>query len=163
MKQKISFMLVIIWMIIIFILSGMPGEESNNKSQRAITKAVEQTVSVTNGMGITDKHPSVNKMKSVTQKLNIVLRKCMHCIEFFILAIFLMNALRYSKISTKGTCLLAIILGFLYACTDEIHQLFVVGRTAKFKDILIDTAGVIIGVIVYVLLRRLYLKREKSK
>ena len=33
---------------------------------------------------------------------------------------------------------------FLYACTDEFHQLFVPGRAGRFTDVLIDTTGGII-------------------
>ncbi|GKX68088.1 VanZ family protein [Inconstantimicrobium mannanitabidum] len=30
---------------------------------------------------------------------------------------------------------------FLYACTDEIHQLFVIGRNGCIRDVFIDTFG----------------------
>ena len=34
----------------------------------------------------------------------------------------------------------------IYASTDEIHQLFVGGRSGRFTDVLIDTAGGFIGI-----------------
>lgn len=34
---------------------------------------------------------------------------------------------------------------FLYACTDEIHQTFVPDRAGQFTDVLIDTAGGMLG------------------
>ena len=42
---------------------------------------------------------------------------------------------------------LAIALGFciLYAASDEIHQLFVPGRGAQFRDVMIDFSGAILG------------------
>jgi VanZ family protein len=38
-------------------------------------------------------------------------------------------------------------LAFLYAMTDEFHQLFTPGRTASFSDVLIDTCGAMLGAV----------------
>lgn len=40
---------------------------------------------------------------------------------------------------------LALAAGLLYAAGDELHQLFVPGRAGQLRDILIDTAGVLLG------------------
>jgi VanZ family protein len=45
------------------------------------------------------------------------------------------------------TALLGIVFGVTYAVTDEIHQMFVPGRSADVVDLLADTAGVILGTI----------------
>ena len=37
----------------------------------------------------------------------------------------------------------------VYAFTDEVHQLFISGRTGELKDIIIDTAGATIGLLIY--------------
>ena len=34
----------------------------------------------------------------------------------------------------------------LYAISDEVHQLFVPGRGGQVKDIVIDSAGAIVGI-----------------
>ena len=39
------------------------------------------------------------------------------------------------------------IAGTFYACTDEFHQMFVAGRSGEIKDVLIDSAGVLAGII----------------
>ena len=44
---------------------------------------------------------------------------------------------------------LAILVGGLYAASDEIHQHFVRGRHAAWYDVVIDTVGVTIGVVVW--------------
>lgn len=41
----------------------------------------------------------------------------------------------------------AFILGFIYAVTDELHQLFVPGRQAAITDVGIDTAGILLGLL----------------
>jgi VanZ family protein len=68
-----------------------------------------------------------------------VLRKLAHLAEFAVLGALLYRALRREPA--------AIALGSLYAVTDEIHQTFVSGRQASPLDWLIDTAGVIAGVL----------------
>ena len=44
---------------------------------------------------------------------------------------------------------LAILIGGLYAVTDEIHQNFVRGRHGAWYDVVIDTIGVTIGVVIW--------------
>lgn len=46
----------------------------------------------------------------------------------------------------KYTLAMSIFLSFLYACTDELHQIFVPGRSAQFRDVLIDTLGASFGI-----------------
>ena len=58
----------------------------------------------------------------------------------------------------KHPLIMSIFLSFLYACTDEIHQFFVPGRSAQFRDILIDTLGASFGVIITHLIIKLFTK-----
>lgn len=58
----------------------------------------------------------------------------------------------------KYALAMSIFLSFLYACTDEIHQIFVPGRSAQFRDILIDTLGASIGTIITYLIIKLFNK-----
>jgi VanZ family protein len=67
-----------------------------------------------------------------------ILRKGAHMTEYAILGLLLLRAL--------GRELPAFALGIAYAVTDEIHQHFIRGRHASPVDVLIDTAGVAIGV-----------------
>ena len=43
---------------------------------------------------------------------------------------------------------LALFLCFAYACSDEIHQLFIVGRSGQFTDVLLDSTGATVGILV---------------
>jgi len=69
-----------------------------------------------------------------------ILRKGAHMTEYAILGLLLLRAL--------GRELPALAVGIGYAITDEIHQHFVGGRHASPVDVLIDTAGVAIGIFV---------------
>ena len=70
---------------------------------------------------------------------DLVLRKLAHLVEYAILGGLLLRALRREPA--------AVALGSLYAVTDEIHQSFVAGRHGSPLDWLIDTLGVVAGVV----------------
>jgi VanZ family protein len=76
---------------------------------------------------------------------DLALRKIAHALEYAILGLLLLRA--------AGRELAAAALGVAYAVTDEIHQSFVSGRQGSPRDVLIDAAGVLVGV--YVLPRLL--------
>lgn len=64
----------------------------------------------------------------------------------------------------KYALAMSILLSFLYACTDEIHQIFVPGRSAQFRDVLIDTLGASFGTLIAYLIVKLITKiKEHSK
>ncbi len=58
----------------------------------------------------------------------------------------------------KHPLTMSILLSFLYACTDELHQVFVPGRSAQFRDVLIDTLGASFGAIITYLIVKLFTK-----
>ncbi len=125
MKKTIKFILIILWLITIFIFSNMPSKESNEKSKDTIETTLEKSVKITNQAGITDKHPSKSRIKKIVKTLNKPLRKCAHATVYFVLAILIMSLLKEYDLETRKEVILTIIFCFLYACTDEFHQLFV--------------------------------------
>lgn len=143
-------------------MSSMDTNESNDKSKKTINEIIEKSVETTNNWGITDKHPSNSKMKQVIEKLNKPLRKVAHASEYLILTILLIVALTNSGVKGKTVFIIALIICFLYACTDEYHQTFVNGRTGQFTDTLIDTIGGIIGCSIIVLKNKFVKKRKVS-
>lgn len=158
MKRKIIYAtLTIIWMIVIFILSSMNTQESNNKSMQTIKKTVEKTTEISESIGIVENKVPPKKIKSTVNKLNLPLRKCAHATEYAILAIliiFTINAYTNKNYSIKKV-LLAVLICFLYSLTDEYHQSFVPGRTRLFTDCLIDTTGSIIACIFYSVVKKI--------
>ncbi|MBR5376765.1 MAG: VanZ family protein [Lachnospiraceae bacterium] len=80
------------------------------------------------------------------------IRKIAHMTEFGILFLLLMIplGLLIRKLSIRtGT---AVFVSFLYACSDEIHQLFVEGRAGRVSDVLIDMMGVVIAALLYLII-----------
>ena len=62
----------------------------------------------------------------------------------------------------KHALAISIFLSLLYACTDEIHQIFVPGRSAQFRDILIDTLGASFGCLLIHTLLTLFTKLKSN-
>lgn len=154
--------LVIIWAGLIFFMSSMDTNESNGKSKTIINDVVEKSVETTNELGITDKHPTENKMTQVIEKLNYPFRKVAHASEYFILVLLILIALKNSGVKGRKIFIIAITMCFIYACTDEYHQTFVNGRTGQFPDTLIDTLGGFISCSIIVLKNKFVKKRKVS-
>jgi VanZ family protein len=72
---------------------------------------------------------------------DLVLRKIAHAGEFALLGALLLRALREE--------LPALALGIAYAVSDEVHQHFVAGRVGSPLDVLIDSVGVALGVLLW--------------
>jgi len=93
------------------------------------------------------------------QALHILVRKAGHFFAYFILAGLLTYGYQKSSRLRPG---LILALVFLYACTDEFHQVFVPGRSGEFRDVLIDTSGGLCFLALYLGARGLY-KHHKEK
>ena len=109
MKKIIKWILFAAWMIVIFNFSSMPAEASNENSRYVIY--------IFNLLGL-------NLNSILGNMANFAVRKAAHFTEYFILYLFAYNAL--TDCYDKRKCLwISLIIVFLYASTDEIHQIFV--------------------------------------
>jgi VanZ family protein len=72
--------------------------------------------------------------------------KSLHLLEYAMLGILLFVGIRKVNVT--------IATAYVYAISDEIHQYFIPGRHCKFSDTLIDLAGMIIGLIFVVIIRK---------
>ncbi|MCH3965399.1 MAG: VanZ family protein [Clostridium sp.] len=131
MNKNIKWLLVIIWIIVIFMFSNQPGNVSDEKSKFV--------VGLFNAIG-------VNLNNVFGNMANFAVRKASHFIEYLILYILIFNAV-YKKHEIKRALLISLILVFVYACMDEVHQLFIPGRSSRIRDIIIDTTGGFAGLL----------------
>ena len=72
---------------------------------------------------------------------DLVLRKIAHAFEYAVLGALLVRALR-DELPALGA-------GVAYAASDELHQHFVEGRVGAPLDVLIDSVGVAIGILLW--------------
>ena len=85
--------------------------------------------------------------------------KIEHFSAFFILAVLLNLALifqRKSFVLFKYAALVTIVITLSYGAIDELHQIFIPGRSADIRDWLADSTGVILGVFILNLVKSLF-------
>ena len=95
--------------------------------------------------------------------LDYFLRKGAHLTEYAVLFLLARRAIEgsFAKISVSGFVALSVIFSVLYAVSDEFHQSFVPGRSASVSDVCIDSSGVLIGLLIYLLWSRKGLRVNK--
>src|SRR3954470_17134565 len=78
------------------------------------------------------------------EAIHHVIRKCAHLTEYAVLAMLLWRAVRKdSRPWSWREATIAVLIVFLYASTDELHQMFVPTRTPMISDVFIDTSGAV--------------------
>lgn len=78
-----------------------------------------------------------------------------HFAIFFMFAFFLFLTIKKEKINLK-IILIVFFVSIVYALFDEAHQLFVPGRFASLKDILIDGIGVLCAIFLVSKIHRIH-------
>jgi len=137
-KYVINLLLIVIWMTFIFLMSNQPAETSDSQSLGII--------SILSKLGI--------DMSGIFGDIaNFIVRKCAMILGFLII-----NLIK-EDLKLKYIVLIVISGVFLYACTDEFHQLFVSGRDGNLRDIFIDTSGGTVSALLFYL-KRLLIKNR---
>lgn len=142
MKQKIivacSWLCVVLTMLMIFIFS----EENAEKSTQTSSSVIENVLDIV--------MPKEEITPEVVKKYQFPFRKAAHFGIYMLLGFCLANAFD-ATIRKKWyfSYPSAIILGAFYAVLDEWHQNFSDGRGPSAKDVLIDSAGIVVGVLIF--------------
>lgn len=120
MKKLRYFIPSIILMVIIFSFSNQTGNESSGLSQQIVLWIQ------------THLHMTIPEL---------IIRKSAHMSEYALLCLTFIYAFSHYQLTMKQVLFYSIFCSFAYACSDEIHQLFIGGRAGQFTDVLIDTSG----------------------
>ena len=143
MKKIISFIVLILWMIVIFSFSSADANKSTGTSDKVITTMIEIKDKITN-----NETPN-NEKEIIVKNSSFYIRKIAHITEYLILGFLMFNLLKQYSVTN---IYYAIGLSILYSCTDEFHQLFISGRSGSIRDVLIDSIGILLGTYLYKLL-----------
>lgn len=140
--KKASLIFVVVWMCVIFLMSHLDGAKSWYLTGELLT--------VTKTGSLDDESTYDEKMKSYdeddTWNQMVLLRKLAHFAEYLVFAILLMNALLF-RMSWKESVKWTLFIGIAYAIFDEVHQLFIPERSGNLFDMLIDTFGIVLGLL----------------
>ena len=138
-------------MTVVFTFSNEGGTKSSNTS-RKVTEVIVQTIS--------DK--SIDENEQLIEKTDKIVRKLAHYTIYTIGGILIFSYVNTIDKSKKEKILYSVAFGAGYAVTDEIHQFFVSGRSARIFDVGIDTLGVITGIGIYLVIIKI-IKTTKTK
>jgi VanZ family protein len=134
-RIAIKWILVIIWITLIFLFSNEVAKNSSARSAVIVNEIVNTL------------HVSLSE-----SILTFLTRKAAHIFMYFVLGILIYNVIREYNLVVKRAILFSILFAMIYATTDEMHQLFISGRSGQVSDVMIDTIAASVGVGVYYLL-----------
>ena len=145
MKIKIlPWVLVVFWMGLIFYFSHQPATESSELSS-GITEAIVDVINII----APDNDIALNQ-----SGINFIIRKGAHFGVYLVLGLLVYNGLIYSNIASKRVVFIALLICVLYASSDEMHQLYIPGRSGQVSDVLLDSAGSLVGLLLMNAIRR---------
>ena len=78
---------------------------------------------------------------------DLIFRKIAHVAEYFVLAYLLFRAFQSHGFKPSKALIFTAILAIMYAGFDEWHQSFISMREGKILDVLVDSVGIFIFVI----------------
>ena len=133
-------LLVLVWMVVIFCFSHQPAEESIKLSNGFINNTIISVYEMFNGQ------VSDAKKEELIFKYSYFVRKIAHFTIYLILGILVFIYLN-QYVENKSIIIYSLLVCFLYACSDEFHQYFINGRHCSFYDVLIDSTGSVISIL----------------
>lgn len=140
MKKIKYFIPSIFLMILIFMFSHQTGSESSGLSSQIVLWIQ------------TYLHIPITEF---------IVRKAAHMSEYALLTLTLIYGFYKNHYPIQKIMIYSLIGTFLYACSDEMHQLFIGGRAGQFTDVLIDTCGGCLTIIFYYVLTKLKYKQRR--
>ena len=147
----ISKVLVILWQIVIFSFSAQPATDSKSLSS-GLTKVVIEFIFP---------HMSATRVEEVAEMLSFAVRKGAHFTVYLVLGVLMYNCIcRIPRFKRAG--LTSFVFCFLYAVSDEIHQIFVDGRAGRVLDVCIDSLGSLCGILLIVFVYGFFKKNKNT-
>lgn len=143
---------VVAWMVLIFLFSAQPADESAAISGGLLGWLVDQLTRLMPDLSLD------------LDYFHHFIRKTAHFAVYAVLGMLTLTAVRQSRpLNTarplrvswppgRIELLLAWLISIVYAVTDELHQITVPGRSGEFRDVVLDSCGALSGILLMVLL-----------
>ncbi len=154
-RKVLSTALVIIWMITIFYFSHQQGTGSSSTSKN-VSMIIVNILDIKNEM-------TEEQKEEIVETIEPVIRKLAHYTLYMLGGILIINSVNaYIKEDIK-TIRYSSLIGVIYAISDELHQLFINGRSGKIIDVVIDSIGIFTGIAMYLLMKKIIMNIVKEK
>jgi len=146
--KKIAYLIfVIIWMLLVFMFSSENGSKSQETS-KTVTKTIVKIL--TYNQDLTEEQQNI-----LINKLDYIVRKIAHFSIYAIGGVLIYNYINLYNIKVNKKIIISILIGGIYALFDEFHQYFISDRSAQILDVCIDIFGVLTGVALIYLIKKL--------
>lgn len=142
MLKPLSFLPALFMMYVIYYLSGQDGVTSAGLSLKVSIKIVELASK------LFDHSLSADEIMQYADLIHFLIRKCAHVTLYFLLAVSVSLPLYVYGLRGIPLMLAAGAFCIAFACGDEYHQSLVQGRGPSKRDVLIDSIGVLAGILV---------------
>ena len=131
-------------MATVFALSGQNASQSNETSDGFLTRVLR--VVIDNFDGLTE-----DEKWELLDRYSFIVRKAAHFSVYMLMGVAAATAMTCYDVTLLTAGSAAFIICGLYSVTDEVHQYFVPGRSCEARDVLIDSAGALVGIVILLL------------
>lgn len=152
LKHVIRYILIICIIVLcckIFALSSQNGGVSAGTS-RQFTEILLKTL----GLECNDRTIEI---------INPVIRKVAHFSVYMLLGFLTMCTCETFKWQRVYKFDFSTMFAFVFACSDELHQRLVPGRSGEFADVCLDTVGAMLGVLIVLAIALICVQIKKKK
>lgn len=150
----VLFILILTTFITIFRFSSQDGQTSSSLSKE-VTENVTKRINKIQNLEETER-------KNVLSRIEKIIRKIAHFSLYTIVGILLMSlacTYEFTELKRGG---ISFLIGLMYACLDELHQFFISERSAQITDVMIDSMGVLFGILLVMLIYKIYTSRKEK-
>ena len=140
--KPLSFVPALVMMYVIFGLSAQDGQTSGQLSYKVTKAAVEVADEAA------DMELSQEQILHYTDRLHPYVRKLAHFTEYLLLAMSVALPLYVYGLRGIPLVFVAGIFCVGFAFLDEYHQSFVAGRGPSKRDVMIDSFGSFVGILI---------------
>lgn len=153
----LTLLLILSLMIMIFCFSAQPADKSAETSGYFASLILRILVPDSDSLD-----PEAYSV--LEHKASFLLRKSAHLTEYTMLGFaLLLHVIAWQhKKKIRFPKLGAFLVGAVYAASDEVHQIFIPGRSGEGKDVLLDCVGVLLGILILSLFWSDRVKRRRN-
>ena len=141
--RAVTTLLTIAVMMMIFCFSMENAEKSDRRSGVFSSAVISIFYPEYN-------HLDEEEQQAIYDNVQHVVRKCAHFTEYMMLGFLIRLCLEswfgHRMNKYRILALIGFGAGTAYACSDEMHQLAIDGRSGQWTDVLVDSSGVLAGV-----------------
>lgn len=152
-SKRLFLILTLLWMGVIFFFSSRNGDTSIQDSNRVGQLAGEIFVP-----GYEDW--TSEEQDEFAARIDHPIRKTAHALEYALLGMLVFGAVYMPQKRNRYNLMLSWLIATVYAVSDEVHQLYVPGRSGQVSDVCLDSCGVLAGVLIVLVVTGAYQKKH---